>query len=78
MISGLYETAVLIHDARCEPDLDRAGDVLATSLGSAAASTAGSAAALGTARAARMVRQVLREKPPQSSRTVWSSQADAA
>jgi RHS repeat-associated protein len=63
LISGLYETASLITNAKCERDLQRAGDTLAKGLGKAvAAAAAGSATAGGSGKVASVLRLIFKDR----------------
>jgi RHS repeat-associated protein len=63
LISGLYETASLITNAKCEGDLQHAGDILAKGLGKAvAAATAGSVTAGGSGKVASVLRLIFKDR----------------
>lgn len=63
VISGIYDSASLIENAKCEADLVRAADILAKGLSSAAvAAGAGAGTAAGSGKIANLLRVVFKDR----------------
>ncbi|GAB3446265.1 DUF6531 domain-containing protein [Massilia solisilvae] len=61
VISGLYDSGSLIVNAKCEGDLQRAGDILAKDLGKAVVAAGAGAAAGGAPKIAKLIRRVFKD-----------------
>jgi RHS repeat-associated protein len=61
VISGLYESASLIVSAKCEGNLQQAGDILAKQFGSAVVAAGSSSATAGAPKVASLLRRIFKD-----------------
>ena len=61
VISGIYDSSSLILKAKCEKDLQDAGDILAAGLGKAVAASAGGAAFSGMSKVTKLIKLVFKD-----------------